>query len=215
MKVHPETGDRSIFVARHAFSACVSDDPSVTLPREESRELLSSLVTHALADDGAVYKHEWEVGDTLLWDNRRLLHRAYPYVYTEPRVLLGTRIEGDEDCLADNSTPGDATAGEESAAPSAEAPFGLCGRAVLAEELVAQRAEVAAGAPRMLSATLPDAIVAGSTVAFTGPSAAQRKTVQGSAFADAAGDMPDIVPALSPSQLAAIHVEAAAEKSKL
>jgi hypothetical protein len=154
VKVHPETGDRSIFVARHAFGACASDDPSVTLPREDSKELLSSLVAHAIADSGAVYKHEWEVGDTLLWDNRRLLHRAFPYVYTEPRVLLGTRVEGEADCFADNLTPGVATAGEASAAPSAEYPFGLCGRAVLAEELVAQRAEIVAGAPRMLSATV-------------------------------------------------------------
>ena len=34
-------------------------------------------------------------GDTLIWDNRALLHRARAYDYREPRVLIGTRVQGD------------------------------------------------------------------------------------------------------------------------
>lgn len=162
VKVHPTTGDRSIFAARHAFGVCRTDDPAVRLPRKESRELLQGLVQDAVADERAVYVHEWEVGDTLLWDNRRLLHRAFPYDYSEPRVLIGTRVEGDDDCVADNVTG--CVAGELSIQATPEFPFGQCGTQVLAEELSMQRQEVAQGVPRMLAETLPDAIVPGSSV---------------------------------------------------
>ncbi len=89
VKVHPETGVPSLFVGRHAFGI-----PG--LPREESRELLRSLVEFVVSDPARVYTHRWQPGDTLLWDNRALLHRARPYDYAQPRYLIGTRVEGDE-----------------------------------------------------------------------------------------------------------------------
>ena len=42
-----------------------------------------------------VYSHKWRPGDTMIWDNRALLHRAMPYDYTQPRVLTGTRVAGE------------------------------------------------------------------------------------------------------------------------
>ena len=89
VKVHPETGVPNLFVGRHAFGI-----PG--LPRNESRKLLKSLVDFVVADPMRVYTHHWQEGDTLLWDNRALLHRACPYDYAQPRVLTGTRIQGDE-----------------------------------------------------------------------------------------------------------------------
>ena len=89
VKKHPETGVKNIFVARHAFGI-------QGLPREESRALLKSLLEFVPADESRVYSHKWQVGDTLFWDNRCLLHRAIPYDYTnEARVLLGTRVAGE------------------------------------------------------------------------------------------------------------------------
>ena len=196
VKFHPDTGEPSIFVARHAFGACRTDDPSESLPREESRALLAGLVEHALADERAVYVHEWTVGDTLVWDNRRLLHRAFPYNYNEPRVLLGTRVEGGFDCLADNLSG--ETAGEVSVAAGPDRPFGLCGRAVLEEELVRQRQDVEAGARRMLAASLPESIVPGTTVELPYVSAAQAQTLEGQALITGT-----TVPALSPAQQSA------------
>jgi len=43
-----------------------------------------------------VYRHEWEVGDTVIWDNRGVLHRAEPYDRTSPREMLRTTLLGDE-----------------------------------------------------------------------------------------------------------------------
>ncbi len=88
VKVHPETGVKSLFVGRHAFGI-----PG--LERLDSRALLKSLVESVVSDPVRVYRHQWTVGDALLWDNRSLLHRARPYVYTEPRVLIATRVAGD------------------------------------------------------------------------------------------------------------------------
>ena len=88
VKIHPETGIKNLFVGRHAFGI-----PG--LSRKESRELLNSLLAFVVSDKTRVYKHKWEVGDTLIWDNRRLLHRAKPYDYGSPRVLIGTRVAGE------------------------------------------------------------------------------------------------------------------------
>ena len=38
---------------------------------------------------------KWRAGDVLAWDNRALLHRACPYDYSQPRVLIGTRVAGE------------------------------------------------------------------------------------------------------------------------
>ena len=88
VKVHPETGRPSLMIGRHAFGV-----PG--LSRDESRELLASLVEFTVSDERRVYHHDWQPGDTLLWDNRCLLHRAMPYDYEKPRALFGTRVAGD------------------------------------------------------------------------------------------------------------------------
>jgi alpha-ketoglutarate-dependent taurine dioxygenase len=105
VKVHPETGRKSIFVARHAFGI-----PGLT--REESRALIKSLTDFIVSDAARVYVHRWRAGDTLIWDNRCLLHRARPYDYAVPRVLTGTRVAGEpESELAYYPTDPEAEAG--------------------------------------------------------------------------------------------------------
>ncbi|MFN2536800.1 MAG: TauD/TfdA dioxygenase family protein [Mycobacteriales bacterium] len=43
-----------------------------------------------------VYRHEWTVGDMVIWDNRGVLHRACPYDPTSPRDMHRTTLHGDE-----------------------------------------------------------------------------------------------------------------------
>ena len=88
VKVHPETGIKNLFVGRHAFGI-----PGLT--RIESRHLLKELLEFVVSEPSRVYTHKWQPGETLLWDNRALLHRAQPYDYSSPRVLTGTRVAGD------------------------------------------------------------------------------------------------------------------------
>jgi len=115
VKTHPETGVKNLFVGRHAFGI-----PG--LRREESRALLRDLVEFVVADPARVYTHKWRAGDTLIWDNRALLHRARPYDYAEPRVLTGTRVAGDpESELAYYPTDPPAQAGREALLAELEA----------------------------------------------------------------------------------------------
>lgn len=88
VKVHPQTGAKSLFIGRHAFGI-------PRLSRVASQALLQSLLAHVVSDPRRVYTHRWRAGDLLLWDNRALLHRARPYDYEQPRVLIGTRVVGD------------------------------------------------------------------------------------------------------------------------
>lgn len=122
VKTHPETGIKNLFVGRHAFGI-----PG--LERSESQSLLQELVDHITSDEHRVYRHQWQEGDTLLWDNRALLHRACPYDYNEPRVMTATRVAGEE-------------ASELAYYP--DAPQAQAGREALAKELGLLRVEQSA-----------------------------------------------------------------------
>jgi alpha-ketoglutarate-dependent taurine dioxygenase len=91
--VHPlvwnhRTGRRSLVLGA-STSHVVDMDP------DASRALLDDLLDRATAP-GRVYRHEWSVGDTVIWDNRGVLHRAVPYEPTSPREMLRTTLLGDE-----------------------------------------------------------------------------------------------------------------------
>jgi alpha-ketoglutarate-dependent taurine dioxygenase len=43
-----------------------------------------------------VYRHEWSVGNAVLWDNRGVLHRVDPYATDSPREMIRTTFVGDE-----------------------------------------------------------------------------------------------------------------------
>jgi alpha-ketoglutarate-dependent taurine dioxygenase len=43
-----------------------------------------------------VYRHKWEVGDFLLWDNTGTMHRADSYPLDSPRLMHRTTLHGEE-----------------------------------------------------------------------------------------------------------------------
>jgi alpha-ketoglutarate-dependent taurine dioxygenase len=43
-----------------------------------------------------VYRHEWTVGDMVIWDNTGTMHRAMPYALDSGRLMHRTTIQGDE-----------------------------------------------------------------------------------------------------------------------
>ena len=63
--------------------------------RRESAELLVKLREWATRDQ-FVYRHEWTVGDTVMWDNTGTMHRALPYDPACGRMLHRTKLEGEE-----------------------------------------------------------------------------------------------------------------------
>jgi alpha-ketoglutarate-dependent taurine dioxygenase len=72
-----------------------SADYVVGMDPDEGRALLADLLDRATTAD-KVYSHTWSVGDTVIWDNRGVLHRAAPYDPDSPREMLRTTVLGDE-----------------------------------------------------------------------------------------------------------------------
>ena len=87
VKVHLETGRKSLVIGRHAYGI-----PG--LSEEESEQLLQELMDFA-CQPPRVYHHRWTAGDAVVWDNRCLMHRACPWDMREPRVMYHARIAGD------------------------------------------------------------------------------------------------------------------------
>jgi alpha-ketoglutarate-dependent taurine dioxygenase len=87
VKVHPETGRKSLVIGRHAY-----DIPGMN--SEESERFLRDLVVFACKPP-RIYHHDWAPGDAVVWDNRCLLHRATAWDMSEPRIMWHSRIAGD------------------------------------------------------------------------------------------------------------------------
>jgi alpha-ketoglutarate-dependent taurine dioxygenase len=67
----------------------------VGLPEAESRALIERLTAHATRAD-KVYRHVWQMGDLVLWDNCGLLHRALPYDPKWGRLMHRVTLHGVE-----------------------------------------------------------------------------------------------------------------------
>ena len=87
VKVHPETGRKSLVIGRHAHNIPGMD-------AAQSERFLQELVDFA-CQPPRVYHHNWTPGDAVVWDNRCLLHRGMPWDMSEPRVMWHSRIAGD------------------------------------------------------------------------------------------------------------------------
>jgi len=79
VNAHPRTGRKSIYVASHA-SHIVGMDVA------DGRLLLMELIELATRA-GTTYRHAWRVGDLVMWDNRRSLHRGLSFDERFPRDM--------------------------------------------------------------------------------------------------------------------------------
>ena len=43
-----------------------------------------------------VYRHKWQLGDIVMWDNTGTMHKAQPYAEDSGRLLHRTTVLGDE-----------------------------------------------------------------------------------------------------------------------
>ena len=82
---HPTLGTQSLYV-----------DPTQTygiegVPRARSEPLLKELKAHLVRGE-FVYRHAWRMGDVMLWDNGRLLHRRDPFDAKLPRLMKRTTV---------------------------------------------------------------------------------------------------------------------------
>jgi alpha-ketoglutarate-dependent 2,4-dichlorophenoxyacetate dioxygenase len=82
VRTHPGSGRKLLFIGVHAREIL-----GWTLP--EGRLMLSDLLEHATQRQ-FVYRHDWRVGDLVMWDNRCTLHRGRRYDLAERRELRRT-----------------------------------------------------------------------------------------------------------------------------
>jgi len=92
-KEHPlvwkhESGRKSLVLAATA-------DHIVGMPRANGRALLARLLQWTV-QPAFHYRHEWEEGDLVIWDNCGTLHRAIPYDMDSGRLMHRTTLEGVE-----------------------------------------------------------------------------------------------------------------------
>jgi len=83
-----KSGRKSLVIGCHASHV-------VGLPREEGELLLRELLEWT-TQRAFVYRHEWSVGDLLIWDNTGVLHRATPYAVGSGRMMHRTTLMGEE-----------------------------------------------------------------------------------------------------------------------
>lgn len=87
IRVHEETGRPAIYAGSHTREIEGMD-------WEEGRALIDALIDHA-TQPCFTYRHSWQVGDLVLWDNRAALHRGIPFdAKLQKRRMHRTTIAG-------------------------------------------------------------------------------------------------------------------------
>ena len=69
VRIHPSTGRKCLYVMRDDCAGIEG------LEAEEAQALIVALAEH-ITKPRFVYRHEWRVGDVLMWDNCTVQHRA-------------------------------------------------------------------------------------------------------------------------------------------
>jgi taurine dioxygenase len=87
ISTHPETGHNMLFLGRR-HGAYVNG-----LSLEDSEALLDELWAHATQPQ-FMYRHDWAVGDVVVWDNRATVHKRDAFESTSRRVLYAAQVEG-------------------------------------------------------------------------------------------------------------------------
>ena len=92
-KVHPlvwthRSGRKSLVLGSTAAEV-------VGMPPAEGRALLAELQAWATQPQ-FVYRHEWTLGDLLVWDNTGSMHRVEPYAEDSGRLMHRTTLLGEE-----------------------------------------------------------------------------------------------------------------------
>lgn len=87
VRTHPETGKKALYFG-HAERAQEIDGMS----KDESRPLLDFLYAHSTSPDN-IYRHMWQHGDVVMWENRCTMHYAVQDYGEQERVLIRSTME--------------------------------------------------------------------------------------------------------------------------
>ena len=80
----PDSGRTSLYLGAHVTHI-------VGWPRDDSDRFIAAINSH-IAKPEFRYRHQWRVGDLLVWDNRSLVHRAKHAVKPEPTASFRVTV---------------------------------------------------------------------------------------------------------------------------
>ena len=90
VRVHPVTGQHSLFLSPHTMVNIVG------MSESEGRVLLDELIAHATSER-FVYRHQWSNDDVIMWDNRCTMHSVEPFDNARTRrVMHRVTLTGEE-----------------------------------------------------------------------------------------------------------------------
>ncbi len=84
VRVHAGSGRKTLYIGAHARRV-------IGLPLPAGRILLRDLQEHATQPE-FVYRHKWQQGDLVLWDNRAVMHRGCRYDLAHVRDMRRTTV---------------------------------------------------------------------------------------------------------------------------
>ncbi|MBV1931662.1 MAG: TauD/TfdA family dioxygenase [Porticoccaceae bacterium] len=77
---HPDTGREILYVSPQIIKFIIG------MPKAESDELIEELTEHSLREEN-IYRHDWQVGDTVMFDTLGSLHRRDSWDPAQRRIM--------------------------------------------------------------------------------------------------------------------------------
>jgi taurine dioxygenase len=92
VRTHPYTGRKSLYVTA---GECVG---IVGMAKDEALDLIDELDRHCVRPE-FLYRHKWQIGDLLMWDNATAMHLAIcDYALPQRRLMHRTTVIGGVPC---------------------------------------------------------------------------------------------------------------------
>ena len=93
VRTHPENGRKSIYINPIRIDAIDG------MEEADALDLLNELLQHAIQDQFQ-YRHKWQPGDLVMWDNRCLLHARTDFPRDQRRLLRRVTISDEAAVMA-------------------------------------------------------------------------------------------------------------------
>ena len=85
VRIHDETREKMLYLGRRELAYVVG------FALEESEQLLNEVWRYAAMSEN-VWTQQWEIGDVIIWDNRRVLHRRDGFDQSQRRLMKRCQV---------------------------------------------------------------------------------------------------------------------------
>ena len=93
VRTHPYTGKKALYITAGECIGIVASDGEL-MPEDEALDLIAELDAHCVRPEFC-YRHRWQAGDLVMWDNASAMHLAIcDYALPERRLMHRTTVIG-------------------------------------------------------------------------------------------------------------------------